>query len=172
MKISATIALTILFLVLLGLVVIYTGFYNVAADKPDHALVAWVMKTVRDRGIETRADEVTIPADIASMSIEDGFRHYHATCEKCHGGPGVAPSEIGRGLYPRPPALQSLAGHLSEQTIFWVVKHGIKLAGMPSFGVTHPDQELLHVVAFVKKLPDITSDDYRALAKKGAAKKH
>jgi mono/diheme cytochrome c family protein len=51
------------------------------------------------------------------------------------------------------------------------VKHGIKATGMPAWGVTHDDELLWDVVAFLRKLPDLSPDQYQALVK-SAPKTH
>ncbi|MGH9697368.1 MAG: c-type cytochrome, partial [Bryobacteraceae bacterium] len=48
---------------------------------------------------------------------------------------------------------------------FWVVKHGLKMTGMPAWGVTHSDELLWNVVAFLRELPELTPDQYQALVK-------
>ncbi|MGH6831853.1 MAG: c-type cytochrome, partial [Methyloceanibacter sp.] len=47
----------------------------------------------------------------------------------------------------------------------WVVKHGIKMTGMPAWGVTHSDELLWDVVAFLRKLPELTPEQYQTLVK-------
>ena len=39
------------------------------------------------------------------------------------------------------------------------------MTGMPAWGVTHGDTVLWDVVAFLKKLPDLTAEEYQALVK-------
>jgi mono/diheme cytochrome c family protein len=46
--------------------------------------------------------------------------------------------------------------------LFWILKHGIKMTGMPSWG-DHGDDELWAVVAFLQKLPSMTKEDYAKL---------
>jgi mono/diheme cytochrome c family protein len=47
--------------------------------------------------------------------------------------------------------------------LFWVVKHGIKMTGMPSFGaIGTDDKEIWSIVAFVKALPNVSEADYKA----------
>ena len=44
-----------------------------------------------------------------------------------------------------------------------MVKNGIKMTGMPSFGVIEmPDREIWTVVAFLKKLPGVSEADFKA----------
>jgi mono/diheme cytochrome c family protein len=37
------------------------------------------------------------------------------------------------------------------------------MTGMPSFGPTHDEQTLWNIVAFVRQLPNMTAEQYRAL---------
>ena len=39
------------------------------------------------------------------------------------------------------------------------------MTGMPAWGVTHDDKLLWDVVAFVRKLPELTPEQYEALVK-------
>jgi mono/diheme cytochrome c family protein len=79
-------------------------------------------------------------------------------------------TEISRGLYPRAPELRRGSG-LTPAKEFWVVKHGIKMTGMPAWGLTHDDEILWDVVAFLRKMPELTAEEYQALIK-NAPKTH
>jgi mono/diheme cytochrome c family protein len=47
--------------------------------------------------------------------------------------------------------------------LFWVIKNGIKMTGMPSFGdIEVSDREIWSIVAFVKKLPTVRDDEFKA----------
>jgi len=91
-------------------------------------------------------------------------------CSGCHLAPGMQRTEISQGLYPRAPELRR-GSQLRQAEEFWVVKHGIKATGMPAWGVTHDDELLWDVVAFLRKLPELTPDQYQALVK-SAPKTH
>jgi hypothetical protein len=39
------------------------------------------------------------------------------------------------------------------------------MTGMPAWGVTHSDELLWDVVAFLRKLPELTQEQYQALVK-------
>ena len=73
-------------------------------------------------------------------------------------------TEISRGLYPRAPELRRQAD-LTPAEQFWIVKHGVKMSGMPAWGVTHDDELLWDVVAFVRQLPELTPERYEILVK-------
>jgi mono/diheme cytochrome c family protein len=70
-------------------------------------------------------------------------------------------SAVGKGLRPRAPDLAQAARNWDSGSLFWIVKNGIKMTGMPAFGPTHDDQTIWNIVAFVSRLPDITPEQYR-----------
>lgn len=76
---------------------------------------------------------------------------------------GRQTQQSGRSITPEPPDLEEAAGEWSEAELFWIIKHGIKMTGMPAWGKIDGDDELWSVVAFVKALPDTSAERYRAL---------
>jgi mono/diheme cytochrome c family protein len=156
------------------LVFIYSGVYDVAANAPDTGLVHWALETTRDHSVERHMKGVQVPPLTDPAMIRTGFVHYHEMCVTCHGAPGVEASEIGQGLNPYPPELATQAGESNPKELFWIVRNGIRMTGMPSFGVTHTDQEIWAIVAFLRKLPKMTPQEYQALeqANAGAEEEH
>ncbi len=63
-----------------------------------------------------------------------GTRLLRAGCVNCHGGPGAQWRKFSEGLNPDPPDLKEIVGDIQPRELFWVVKNGIKMTGMPSFG--------------------------------------
>ncbi len=151
-------------------VLIYSGAFDVAADTPHSQSVYWLMQKVRQYSIAARARGV-VPNDLDDAKrIASGAGQYAEMCSSCHLAPGMQRTEISRGLYPRAPELRRGSG-LTPAEEFWVVKHGIKMTGMPAWGVTHNDEILWEVVAFLRKLPELTAEEYKALVK-NAPKTH
>lgn len=93
--------------------------------------------------------------------IRRGAGNYAAMCEGCHLAPGEAPGEIQRGMYPAPPDL-SRGTARSAAEIFWIVKHGLKMTGMPAWGRSMGDAPIEAMTAFVLRLPAMSPEDYRA----------
>ena len=142
---------------------IYAGVYNVAADVPHTQPV--LLEMVRERSIATRARDVVVPNDLDDASrISRGAGQYVEMCSDCHLAPGMKRTEISRGLYPRAPELRRKTD-LTPAEQFWIIKHGVKMTGMPAWGVTHDDELLWDVVAFVGKLPELTPEEYETLVK-------
>lgn len=141
---------------------IYSGSYNVAATAPHSRLGSWILSTTKHHSIEANAQDIDVPA-IDGAQLQHGIEHFHEMCVACHGAPGIERGEIGKGLNPTPPDLAHAAEEWEPAELFWIVKHGLKLAGMPAFGATHSDEQIWGIVSFVQQLPDISADEYRQL---------
>ena len=149
-----------LMMLLGGLGFIYAGSYDVAATAPHWQITHWVMETARVRSIKAHAAGIQAPPGFDEPAkIFIGVEHFAAHCAVCHGAPGVPKGDIGQGLYPPPPDLSKASQLYSPAELFWIVRNGIKMTGMPGW-VDHGDDELWATVAFLKRLPGLTPDDY------------
>jgi len=146
-----------------GFALIYSGVINIAATNPHSALTDWVLSTASDNSIRYHAKDIEAPAVDDQTMVTRGFHHYREMCVSCHLAPGIKSSEISKGLMPDPPTLQESAEEWSPAELFWVIKNGIKMTGMPAWGPTHSDKKIWDIVAFVKKLPKMTAEQYKAM---------
>ena len=159
----ATLLIALLILVLGAGIVIYSGVYDVAATAPHWPATAWLLETARARSIKALAAGIAVPPGLDDPAkIIIGVEHYAAHCAVCHGAPGVPRGDIAQGLYPPPPDLAKTAPLYTPAELFWVVKHGIKLTGMPAWS-DHSDDELWATVGFLEKLPGMSEQDYAKL---------
>lgn len=166
MKVLVRLVVVIVVIAAAGLIFLYSGTYNVSAMVPHNRVTLWIINTLKDNSIEHRSDKITVPDNLNDSSlVRIGFVHYREMCQGCHGAPGIKPSEIGQGLYPHPPNLAHSAKEMPASELFWITKNGIKLTGMPSFGKTHSDDKIWAIVAFMEKLPYMTSDQYNEMNK-------
>ncbi len=146
------------------LIFIYSGIYDISALVPHDKLTLWMMNTVRDNSIEHNAkNNINTPNLSDTSLIKMGFIHYREMCVGCHSGPGIERSEIGQGLYPKAPSLARAAKDWTPQQLFWITKNGLKMTGMPAFAPTHSDEMIWAIVAFTKKLPTLTKEQYQTL---------
>ena len=145
----------------------YSGAYDVAADEPHWTLTERALQIVRERSIAARAKNLQVPHLDDEKRVLRGAGEYAEMCQGCHLGPGVEETGLRRGLNPKPPELAR--GRLDPREAFWVIKHGIKATGMPAWGPTHDDGLLWSLVAFVRKLPGLDANGYRALLAKAPA---
>ena len=153
---------------LVGLTVVYTGAYNIAATEEHTSLFRWTFDTTFRNSVRRQAAEISAPKNVSPQMISAGASDYKQMCQQCHSGPGVERAEWASGMRPKPPHLKEAAAGWDIKEIFWLVKHGAKMTGMPAFGPTHDDQALWNIAAFVKELPAMTPERYAALGKAGA----
>jgi hypothetical protein len=140
------------------------GFYNIAASADDSGPIVSALTRVRTASISRHAVGQPPFALDDVAAIRDGARHFaRYGCTHCHGAPGVEWSKFAEGLNPGAADLSEIAKEREAAAIFWVVKNGIRMTGMPSFGKAGvPDNELWQIAAFVKKLPNVSEADYKS----------
>ena len=132
---------------------VWFGMYNVAADEPHWPITHRLMETVRGRSIGTRAASIEVPALDDEVLIRSGAGNYNAMCVGCH---------LSRGLYPAPPTWSEL-GAVAPREAFWVIKHGVKMSGMPAWGKSMDDRSIWGIVALLQQFPRMTKARYDEL---------
>jgi mono/diheme cytochrome c family protein len=141
---------------------VYSGLYNIGADAPHSGAVYETLELFRDRSVTRHSRGISAPRDLNDPKrIEAGAGLYQEMCTGCHLGPGIQPSELSQGLYPAAPEL-ARGSDLSAAEEFWVIKHGIKLSAMPAWGKTHSDELIWDMVAFIRQLPKMSPEQYKA----------
>jgi mono/diheme cytochrome c family protein len=142
----------------------FGGFYSVAGAAPDLDVVRWALVRVRTASIDRHAHEQPPAGQVDPDVIQNGARAFAAIgCINCHGAPGVKWAKFSEGLHPDPPDLKDVAKDRTLSQLFWVIKNGINMTGMPSFALAGAkDEELWPIAAFVKKLPNISEAEYKA----------
>jgi mono/diheme cytochrome c family protein len=91
------------------------------------------------------------------VSIKEGERLFGTECGACHGVSGHNPTDAGRWMYPRAADLTFRDGQsYSDQEVFWIIKNGIRLSGMPAFGRVESDEHIWDLVFYIRALPKAT----------------
>lgn len=152
-------------LIAAGLIYMYSGAYNVSATAQESPIISWLLETTRDRSIEKHAVNITVPNDLTSPQVvQAGAGRYHDDCEICHGSPGSYPGTVGKGLNPEPPKLWADdPDKPSEAEVYWVIMHGIRMTGMPSWEHEYKDDDAWSVVAFLRELPRLSPQQYQQM---------
>jgi mono/diheme cytochrome c family protein len=143
---------------------LFGGFYTVAAAVDDSGPLAWALTRVRTASVARHAAGAPAIPSGDPAAVQSGARAYAKYgCASCHGAPGVGWSKFSEGLNPGPPDLKDLAKAREPAEIFWVVKNGIRMTGMPSFAKAGAsDDEVAQIAAFVTKLSGISDADYKS----------
>ncbi|HCY64685.1 MAG TPA: cytochrome C [Oxalobacteraceae bacterium] len=123
------------------------------------------MESTRTRAILRQARDIQVPSNLTDAQlIVKGAGQYATMCANCHLAPGLENTETRSGLYPQPPNLST--HQMDPKATFWVTKHGIKMSGMPAWGLTHDDDTIWSMVAFINKLPQMSPQQYQEMVAK------
>ena len=167
MKTVKAVVLTLIAIVLAaaaaGAAAIYSGVYNVAATDPHWPITYRILEIARNRSIRAHAAGIVVPAGYAEeKKVIAAAGHFGEHCSVCHGGPGLDRGDFAGGMYPKPPDLTNVSKRFTPSELFWILKNGIKMSGMPSMA-DDGDEMLWATVGFLEKLPGMTPDEYNDL---------
>jgi len=126
---------------------------NLSAVEDPSALETWVANHAKRQLIRRSARHVMQDLQRNPDSVAMGGMQFRADCAVCHGSDGRTPTEIGKSMSPRAPDLGSAEVQAwSDAELFWIIKNGIKMTGMPGFGPMHPDERLWDLVHYVRQI--------------------
>jgi len=150
-----------------GLAFIYSGCFNVSARWQDPRLLKWAIITTREHSLDVRKKQVKVPANLDDPKlVREGFMHYREMCIGCHRAPGLGDSDLAKGLNPQPPNFSHLeADDVDPPEFFLIIRNGLRMTAMPAWGVTHDDEKIWGLVAFLKKLQGMKPEQYQAMDK-------
>lgn len=161
-----TTAILLVLAAIAGLSFMYSGVYNVAASSPHGEVMNWVLHTTALRSIHARAANLHVPDLSDEAMISRGLSLFREHCAKCHGAPGEAPAPFAMGFTPGAPPLSQVGAQWAPADIYWAVAHGIKMTPMPAWEFRMQTSDIWALVAFVRRLPELSSQDYRRMTAK------
>lgn len=163
----------VLLMLLIPLAVLGSGMIDMSATNEPGWLERLAAPWVVDRSVEHRAPAQKNPFADNPAVLAEGLAHYRENCVVCHGAPDLPPAELAQGLNPPAPKLHAPdTQEMADGEMFFIVKHGIRMTGMPAFAPTHSDDEIWKIVAFVKHLPQITPEERATLQARLAGEHH
>ncbi|GAB3551606.1 hypothetical protein GCM10027343_36080 [Noviherbaspirillum agri] len=143
-----------------GAAVVYGGIYDISATEQHTGPVYRLIDLAMRRAVMFRSSGIEVPDLSQAERTRSGFAHYRAHCLECHGAPGVAPRGVAMGMTPAPANLVSTAREWQAAEIYWVVRNGIKMSGMPAWQYRLSDREIWDIVAFVKLMPGMSPQTF------------
>jgi len=152
-----------------GAVYFYGGFFNVAASADGNPVVEWSLRSVREASIDKHFTAPSPPAWFSTpQAVQEGAHEVaQEGCVDCHGAPGHKPDRFAQGLNPNPPDLGDATKDDPPAKVFWTIKNGIRMTGMPAFGSHMTDDEIWRAVAFVQHEESVTPAQYDQWSKAG-----
>jgi mono/diheme cytochrome c family protein len=156
-KFIAGVVFAVVASILVLLVCARGGHMAVNADATPSAVEGWLANSALDAAIEHQAPQLANPAPKTDANLIDGMKLYAMNCALCHGGLDRKRNVLGGAFYP--PAPQILVQGLDdpEWHIFFAIKHGVRMTGMPAWGKVMSDEDLWKITAFVKNINQLPS---------------
>ena len=150
-------------------VFVFGKFYELSAIRQHPLWVYRGLSLVRDAVITASARDITVPQDFEAAATPEGAALYQTHCAQCHGAPGLPPEDFAFGMMPDPSNLPAAARERPPREVFWLVRNGLKMSGMPAWEYRLSDAEMWQITAMVAALPQLSSPAYVALLEQGEA---
>ncbi|MBN9021156.1 MAG: c-type cytochrome, partial [Rhizobiales bacterium] len=148
----------------LGLLAL-SGVLNVAASVQPYALTEWLWHIGVRQSVTLRSLFVEVPPLADPAMARRAAGHYDLVCATCHGAPDRPADAFARHLLPRPPPLVGQMDHWRPPArVYWTVENGIRHTAMPAWPTQRREDEVWDMVAFLRVLPELTPEAYRALS--------
>ncbi len=157
------IALLLVAIGILGFVVAASGIVPIKASSEHWAITRWFLQFSKQRSVATHSIGIVTPRLDQSWLMLKGAGHYEFGCRPCHGSPELRNPKIAQGMTPIPPYLPETVSNWDTEELFYLVKHGIKLTGMPAWPSQKRDDEVWAMVAFLREFPQLDNEEYRRL---------
>jgi mono/diheme cytochrome c family protein len=153
-------AATVVLGALAAFVYVKSGIYNVAASKPHTNFTEWLTHETMIHSVRSHAKGIVAPPIVTADQVARGYCTYETHCVACHGAAAVARQHWVSGLEPQPPYLLDASHQWKPRELFWIVKNGIKMTGMPSWRDSLTDRQIWDVVAWLKASSQLPPQTY------------
>ena len=148
-----------------GLLFAWSGIFNIAASSGHWQITDWFLHWTMRNSVRTHSFFDTPNDPVATDGqLVSAAGHFAAACASCHGAPGQPPSPVMQRATPHAPDLSVNARQWSDAQLFYILRHGVKYTGMPGWAAEERDDEIRRMVAFVRRLPGMSAQQYRTLA--------
>lgn len=134
---------------------------GISARREPGAVEVRAARVVRGWAIPAEARLAQSPIAASPRTRDLGLAHFADHCASCHGNDGSGRTELGLGMYPRPPDLRAAATQsLTDGELFYLIENGIRFTGMPGWGGGPGSaDDSWQLVQFIRHLPRLTDEE-------------
>jgi cytochrome c553 len=146
-----------------GFLVAASGIIPIKASSGHWGITRWFLEFSMHRSFSTHSLGIKAPPLDDPALVLRGAGAYEVNCRPCHGSPELRHPRVARRMLPEPPYLPPKISEWEPEELFSLVKHGVKLTGMPAWPTQKRDDEVWAMVAFLLTLEDLDAGGYREL---------
>lgn len=148
--------------IVIGVVAVHHGFS--ARDNPS-GVERVAATTMRELAVPSRAKSMKNPVPNTPDNMHEAMAHWADHCAFCHANNGGGDTEVGRNLYPKAPDMRlARTQNLTDGELYYTIKNGIRLTGMPAWGeMSDADEDSWKLVYFIRRLPKLSSDEEKEM---------
>ncbi len=124
------------------------------ADKHPSQGETTLANAAKDVVVPLEAGKMKNPLPETDEVVSQGQQVFLESCAICHGPDGRAQTNIGRNMYP--PAMDLNSPHVqhwNDGELFWIIRNGVRLTGMPSWQSSISDNDTWKLARFIHHLP-------------------
>lgn len=163
-------------IVYLGVAISRHGFS--AREKPSR-LEEFLARHARRIATPAGARELKNSYSVTAESMAAARTHWVDHCATCHGLDGSGRTVLGRNLYPPAPDMrETIVQNLTDGELYYIISNGVRFTGMPAWGGEHSPEETWQLVAFSRRLPNLSPEELKVMEQlatgepSGGAKPH
>lgn len=146
-----------------GLLIAASGIVPIKASGGHWRITEQFLHFSMKRSIATHSMGLKAPPLDDPALVLRGAGAYETSCRPCHGSPDLPHPRIAQWMLPPPPYLPPEISEWDPEGLFYIVKHGVKLTGMPAWPAQQRDDEVWAVVAFLLAFPELDAERYQRL---------
>jgi mono/diheme cytochrome c family protein len=158
-KIAISLLVIVIVVLLAGTITMHNMMQRGFSTRtPPTAMEKTLATTIREKAIPAKYAEMRDPVASSPAVLHEAEAHYADHCAVCHANNGSGATMFGKMMYPRPPDMRlEDTQSMSDGEIYYTIKNGIRLSGMPAFGdPTDSDVDTWKLVHFIRHLPRLT----------------
>ena len=150
-------ALLVLTLAAAAAAIVFAIRGGISARGAPTATEAMLARTVRHFAVPISARNLRNPVARTPDALREGRDHFADHCSTCHANDGSGKTEMGPNFYPRVPDMRrSGTQNLTDGELFYIIRNGVRLSGMPAWSGDHEAADDWKLVHFIRHLPQIT----------------
>jgi len=152
----AGVVVTLLVLLVIAVWIARSGAIDMRADAAPGFFERRFTMSAMDASTDKHAPDVKNPLSPTEENMVAGAQLYLNHCAGCHGVPSNKESQFSNSFYPPAPGFFEDVPDMPENQNFYIIEHGVRWSGMPSWNQTLSQAQVWQLVTFlsnIQKLP-------------------